>query len=127
MRYITWAPWLLTSRSHELVARAFVMKTILVLVLLGGYFCIIASKFHYTCDVLIGSMVSFLTYGLYHSTLRVAFLPSLQPPLLKCSIYPFIRWFDKHAVDVIVLKTMLRRPQEHCVGSSIVRPADANC
>lgn len=113
IRYMTWAPYLHCTQERCIIASgSFVAKTLAVAVMFAGYFTIIASKFHYTVDVIIGAMMTLLIFQSYHSAVRVAFLPQSQPPLPRwCSLYPFIRWFDKDARDVAVLKLLLLRQQ----------------
>jgi len=114
VRYFAWSPWLPPSSSSRFLPGAFMYKTIAIATMLIGYYVIVASKLHYTADVLVASLLTVLIFQAYHSAVRVAYLPHSQSSVLwSCSIYPFLRWFEQDAADVAYLKlSLLRSPQE---------------
>jgi len=107
LHYTPWAPWTWCNESPSCVSRAFILKVIVIATMLVGYYVIIASKFHYTADVLMGGILSALIFHSYHSAVRVAFLSKSDTP--QWGAHAFLRWFDKDAVDVVVQKIWLSR------------------
>jgi len=113
IRYLPWTPWYQWAASTGLVSFASLLKFILLMTMFAGYYVIIASKFHYSCDVFMGMMLTVMVFQVYHSAVRMAFLPrQRQPQVLRCSLYPFIRWFEADAADVAVLKLCIRRQEQ---------------
>lgn len=108
IRYITWTPWLASSNTSASMSIANLFRTFALTFMFVGYYVIVTSKFHYSVDVIIGSLLTVLIFQGYHSAIRVAFLPQSHPPML-CSIYGFIRWFDKHSADAAMMEKLLQR------------------
>lgn len=103
LHYVHWAPWPEWSNSTSSGMLAF--RILLMLNVLAGYYCIIASKFHYTADVLIGCLMSIFIFQAYHSWLLSAFLHTTKASVL----HRFFTWFEEDAVDLLIVKTMLQR------------------
>jgi len=112
MRYLAWAPWHAHMTSKNMLSVAFLVDSFLVINLLVSMYCIIATRFHYTCDVLVAAMITVMLFQGYHAAVRVAFLPRNEAyPVFAFSLYPFLQWFDDGAVDVAVMKlNMIRNP-----------------
>jgi hypothetical protein len=107
IRYIAWAPVFEWTTKEGLSSLAFWYKVLVVLYTLFGYGVIIVSHFHYSCDVLIASMLSILVFQAYHAGIRSAFWPRTgreSRGLLNMTILAFIRWFEEKAVDARVLQ-----------------------
>jgi len=103
LRYSAWSPWVppSTSSPSSVWSGVLLFKITVIMIMLVGYYVIIASKLHYTADVLVGSFLTVMLFQTYHSVVRVAHFPQMQAPLARrCGIYHFLRWFDKNAVDV---------------------------
>lgn len=110
LHYMAWAPWFQCSTSPGIVSGAFLFKTIAIINMFIGYYVIIASKFHYTSDVLMGFMMTVMTFRAYHLAVRVTLLSSSsRHRFLRCSVAPFLRWFEEDALDVAILKVQLQR------------------
>jgi hypothetical protein len=87
-----------------------ISKVALVANMFVGLFIIVASKTHYTADVLAGFTVTLLTFQAYHAAIGIAFLPETKPALLSsaiCPILPLIRWLDRDSADVAALRRSL--------------------
>lgn len=106
--YADWAPW--PQWCDFSSCATLVFRTSVFLMTLTGYLCIIASKFHYTADVLMGCMLTVFIFQAYHSAVRSAFLPRTKGSvLLRNSFHSFLAWFDEDAVDVAVLRRLLQQ------------------
>jgi len=103
LHYVHWAPW--PEWTNASPWQTFAFRTLLILNMLAGYYCIVASKFHYTADVLIACVLSIFIFQAYHLWLPSALVPTTKPNVLR----GFFAWFDEDAVDVAVVKTMLQR------------------
>lgn len=106
--YADWAPWPEWCNCSSFATLVFRLSVFLMT--LTGYLCIIASKFHYTADVLMGCMLTVFIFQAYHSSVRSAFLPRAKGSvLLRNSFQSFLAWFDEDAVDVAVLRRLLQQ------------------
>lgn len=80
--------------------RAIGALNIIVFMIFLGYYFIIATHFHYTVDVMMGAMITFLTFKGYHHVVRLAFLRDDS----RWSHYSLLIWFERHAKDMKVWK-----------------------
>lgn len=104
MYYSALAPWPGCAASPSLVSWDFLFKSIAFISMVAGYYAIIASKFHYTVDVLVASIVTVLIFAVYHSTVHQV-LKSQPQRFVPRFIVAFIRWFEGGSVDVALLNT----------------------
>eukprot|EP00401_Gymnodinium_catenatum_P039367 CAMPEP_0117490084 /NCGR_PEP_ID=MMETSP0784-20121206/17369_1 /TAXON_ID=39447 /ORGANISM="" /LENGTH=422 /DNA_ID=CAMNT_0005284833 /DNA_START=65 /DNA_END=1330 /DNA_ORIENTATION=- len=97
-KYSAAAPWFeSTVDASACCSRVTVINIVGCAVLLSGYYFIIASRFHYTIDVLIGAMMTFMVVQGYHYAIRVVWLPS-QPRFRPHNA--ILRWYELHAKDL---------------------------
>jgi len=73
-----------------------------------GYYCIIASHFHFTVDVFIGSLMSCIVFISYHHAIEVAPLRMRH----TFSPYRFLLWFEQPALDMILWHKVAARRLE---------------
>lgn len=112
IRFTAWSPWTICITENSVFSFATLFKLVVIFNMLFGYYVIIASKFHYTTDVLIAFMLTILIFEGYHSRMRVAFLPRYeQSTLPRHTIYRWIRWFEDDAADAKVLSKLMRGDQ----------------
>jgi hypothetical protein len=102
--FVDWAPWPQWAASSP--AAVFTFKFGLIANMLVGYYCIIASKLHYTADVLMASMLTILIFQGYHAALRSAFLRQDKgASFYRSPLHSFLVWFDEDAADVLLMKS----------------------
>jgi hypothetical protein len=108
MRYLDWAPWFPPSASNSRFIA--MMKLVLSLCLFAGYYVIVASRFHYTIDVMVGSLFTLLVWKGYHGLVRQEFLPQRKsrPSFLVEGMQRFVCWFEADAVDVKAFQLALK-------------------
>jgi len=112
MRYEQWTPWFGASARAGLQSMVTLLRIALMSQALIGYYVIIASKFHYSADVLVGFLMTLMIFSWYHTAVRIAFLPQgKQSAAMRCTLYPFLRWFEGDAIDVAVLKLHLQQAE----------------
>lgn len=109
IRYAPWAPCLPKSTS---MLGEHLFQILMVLSMFLGYYVIIASKFHYTADVLVAAISTALIFQAYHSAMRLSFLPESKPSLRRFSLYAFLRWFDEDAADADLMKKQFVMSQQ---------------
>lgn len=101
LHYSHWAPWPEWSNASSWAILAF--RCMVILNMLVGYYCIIASKFHYSADVLMGCLLTIFIFQSYHSS--TWFLPSRRVQAFQ----KFFEWFEEDAVDVAVPSVVRER------------------
>merc|ERR1712232_240815 len=100
-RYSPWFEWQIRRDAWSPVILTNMMGCAVVLV---GYFCIIASYFHYTVDVLVGFLLTNLVVLTYHQSIKVAALSKSD----RFFVYSFMRWFEAHALDLRFIRWELK-------------------
>jgi len=89
------SPWTCYSVKHPRRIKV-ILYTLGTLFVISGYYFIVASHFHYTVDVLVGAMMTFLTFRGYHYSARMAWLDKTN----RISLNPCLYWFERHAKDM---------------------------
>lgn len=105
-RYIPLSPWFPWSAQDSQSAFNYFFNLFGCIVLLIGYYCIAASHFNYTIDVMFGAMMSYLVFETYHYVIRVAWLYS------PGAVYPLARWFERYAKDLKFWRARARQDFE---------------
>ncbi|CAE8587673.1 unnamed protein product [Polarella glacialis] len=106
LKYIRTAPWFPSNSSTRWCSTSTVFNVLGVVMLLMGYYFIVASHFHYTIDVLVGAVMTVLVFNMYHFIIKVSMLRKRKSRLC---ISPFFRWLERPAKD---LKCWRRRAAE---------------
>eukprot|EP00928_Gymnodinium_smaydae_P063333 TRINITY_DN46957_c0_g1_i1.p1 TRINITY_DN46957_c0_g1~~TRINITY_DN46957_c0_g1_i1.p1 ORF type:complete len:366 (-),score=15.39 TRINITY_DN46957_c0_g1_i1:8-1105(-) len=94
--YIARSPWFLQNAVDKHLSFQFFLNWVTVIVLLVGYYCIVASRFHYSVDIYIGSILSCLVFHVYHYSINLCWYKSPK----HLSIWPLLRWFELHSKDM---------------------------
>merc|ERR1712113_1036139 len=80
---------------------------------LGGYFCIIATHFHYSVDVWLGFCMTLLVWKGYHVAARIAPAQAVRPNSrvfgLDRLLFIIIAWLESKAKDLEVWHELDRR------------------
>jgi len=95
VKYVRHAPWL--SPSNDWCSVSTACSITWAIATLTGYFFIIASHFHYTVDVLVGSLMTVLVFNYYHTCIHFAVVRKRKSRLC---FWPFLRWFEGPAKDL---------------------------
>lgn len=107
MRYKTLAPWSRLSTDERCCTLPVFFDVLAAFWLLGGYFFITASHFHYTVDVLVGVMMTVLCFNSYHYVVKIIWLRKQHPA--RASFTPFLRWFESDAPDLKIWRLRAQR------------------
>jgi len=109
-KYIRLAPWFECTLRRACCSGLAFTNVVGSIVLVCGYYVIVASHFHYSVDVLVAAMMTFLVVQAYHYAMQMAWLCS---PRRYCSVYRLLLWFERYAKDLrIVRRTMAMRMQD---------------
>lgn len=96
MRYCRKAPWSKYVIDWQL--SDFAIHLAGWLWLCYGWFVISASHFHYTIDVVIAAVLTFICYSYYHSVIYSVWLRKARG--FESPFATFLRWFEAHSYDV---------------------------
>eukprot|EP00933_Yihiella_yeosuensis_P054759 TRINITY_DN5330_c0_g1_i2.p1 TRINITY_DN5330_c0_g1~~TRINITY_DN5330_c0_g1_i2.p1 ORF type:complete len:381 (+),score=33.39 TRINITY_DN5330_c0_g1_i2:42-1184(+) len=96
-KYVRLAPYGDWSASNAMCSLSTVVNTLGILMVIVGYYFIVASHFHYTVDVLVGAMMTLLVFNFYHYLSRVSMLRARRS---RSCLHPFFRWLEWHAKDI---------------------------
>jgi len=113
-RYLKKAPWFRYTITHDWISLA--VDAFCIIWLCGGWYVIAAAHFHYTVDVMVGAMFTFMIYNYYHNVIETCWLKETHP--FQRSLAPFVTWLEKHSVDLkhwraSAQKLMDQRLHEH--------------
>merc|ERR1712232_1186672 len=64
----------------------------------SGWYVIAASHFHYTVDVIVGILMTYLVFYSYHFRIKLIWL-GRPHPLFSC-FRTFLRWYEKPSKDL---------------------------
>merc|ERR1712086_418118 len=85
--------------------------------LLGGWYVICASHFHYTVDVAVGALLTFTVFNGYHTMIKSIWFKDVHP--LKGEVVGrFLRWFEKYSVDLPLWQVLATRSMPPNLESS---------
>lgn len=101
------SPWFVRSLvgRYRVCSLLSLTPMLLVVYVLVGWYVIIASRFHYTADVFIGALLTVFVFKTYHAAIKL--IPVRQD--VRCSIYPFLSWFERDAPDMKLWKQVALR------------------
>lgn len=91
--YNSLAPWFEFMMSQDLVSFQSALNVVGICWLCFGWFVIAASHFHYTVDVLVGALITFVFSMVYSLICQRAWTSKFPGS-------EFIRWFEKDSVDL---------------------------
>jgi len=94
LHYSYLSPW----GRFDVICETCLKYIIGICFILGGYYSIIASHFHYSDDVIVGSVFSLSIYFGYHAMIRLVYLRKVHPASLN--FYAFLRWMERDAKDL---------------------------
>mmetsp|Transcript_82738 Transcript_82738/g.230733 ORF Transcript_82738/g.230733 Transcript_82738/m.230733 type:complete len:352 (+) Transcript_82738:36-1091(+) len=111
-KYSALSPWFEGTVRRRYCGSLTVVYLIGSITLLIGYYCIIASRFHYTVDVLVGAMMTFMVVQGYHYAIRVVWFPS-DPRFTPHNM--ILQWYEWHAKDLKLFRSIMLsvRVQDH--------------
>eukprot|EP00932_Pfiesteria_piscicida_P018774 SRR837773.5621.p2 GENE.SRR837773.5621~~SRR837773.5621.p2 ORF type:complete len:351 (+),score=110.26 SRR837773.5621:76-1053(+) len=100
-RYISLAPWSSYMMNRGWLSLNTFFHVVGYIFTAIGYYCIAGSRFHYTLDVLVGSLVTITTFRAYHDKIELTWLRREHggSDLLDHFLY----WLDAYAKDRKVL------------------------
>jgi len=100
MRYIPLSPWFPYESSHKWLSWSTFVNCSSMVVLLGGYFLIAASHFHYTVDVFVAVIMSSLVFYGYHNIVRINYLHGLGLSRSHHCLVHFADWYECYSKDL---------------------------
>eukprot|EP00928_Gymnodinium_smaydae_P002959 TRINITY_DN1107_c0_g2_i2.p1 TRINITY_DN1107_c0_g2~~TRINITY_DN1107_c0_g2_i2.p1 ORF type:complete len:393 (-),score=7.86 TRINITY_DN1107_c0_g2_i2:243-1337(-) len=95
--YIRRSPWHEHGLSHEWFSTSSGLFMGSCVYMAIGYYCIVASRFHYTVDVLVGILISYFVFHSYHDQIQVMWFR-------KTYLGPFLKWMEAYSKDLILWK-----------------------
>eukprot|EP00929_Paragymnodinium_shiwhaense_P027917 TRINITY_DN16278_c0_g2_i2.p1 TRINITY_DN16278_c0_g2~~TRINITY_DN16278_c0_g2_i2.p1 ORF type:complete len:434 (-),score=7.71 TRINITY_DN16278_c0_g2_i2:349-1563(-) len=95
--YLRRSPWCTLILHKSCISIPTFCDVVAAVWLLYGWYVICASHFHYTVDVMIGAMMTLLTYSSYHGAMKKVWVS--RHPYMK-SVSSFVRWFEWYACDL---------------------------
>lgn len=98
VKYISLAPWTSWEVSRSWVSVNMAVTAVGFGWILTGCYFIIASHFHYTIDVIVGALVTFTLFKVYHSRLELAWLRKVHGG--SGILEPFFYWYERDAKDL---------------------------
>eukprot|EP00928_Gymnodinium_smaydae_P021724 TRINITY_DN18509_c0_g1_i1.p1 TRINITY_DN18509_c0_g1~~TRINITY_DN18509_c0_g1_i1.p1 ORF type:complete len:384 (+),score=39.61 TRINITY_DN18509_c0_g1_i1:151-1302(+) len=113
-KYSPLAPWTTWVASQHCCSVMSFLNVAGVILLLFGYYSIVASHFHYTVDVLFGAMMTFLVFQAYHWAIRVCWIRTSN----RYSLYPLLRWLERDAKDMQLWRERARHSMEGISGGA---------
>lgn len=105
MKYTLDAPW---SPPPRAIAYHYISRILACTYMLVGYYFIIASHFHYTLDVLVGSVLCTLTFHGYHYFLQAAYAERNIP---RYSFKRVLHWLEHYADDLRAERLLQEPPR----------------
>merc|ERR1711879_573828 len=97
-RYVKRSPLFRASVTSRISWTRVLSNILFSMWLIGGWFVIAASHFHYTVDVMVGALFSFEVYNHYHYLIDSIWIKR-QSPYQFFLAMP-LRWLEKHSLDL---------------------------
>eukprot|EP00929_Paragymnodinium_shiwhaense_P027915 TRINITY_DN16278_c0_g1_i2.p1 TRINITY_DN16278_c0_g1~~TRINITY_DN16278_c0_g1_i2.p1 ORF type:complete len:426 (-),score=23.06 TRINITY_DN16278_c0_g1_i2:344-1621(-) len=95
--YMKRSPWCTLILHKSLFSIPTLCDVLAVIWLFYGWYVICASHFHYTVDVMIGAMMTGLTFSSYHGVIKKVWIS--KHPYMK-GVSSLVRWFEWYAYDL---------------------------
>lgn len=108
-RYMKKAPWLRATVAGCSWIRV-VVDIVACLWLCFGWYVIAASHFHYTVDVMVGAMLTFMVYNFYHRWIESIWVDRVYP--FQNPLEHPMRWLEKHSLDLQYLRKCMGEQEE---------------
>lgn len=98
MTYMKPSPWFRSDAEDRIVSVQLFVDVLGIVWLLFGWYVITASHFHYTVDVAVGALLTFVFFSFYHIKIKTIWLEKDRP----CGIClgAFLRWYEMHSLDL---------------------------
>jgi len=118
-RYVKRAPWLKLAVRRRFSWTRVLFDVGAVLWLCFGWYVIAASHFHYTVDVMVGAMLTFMVYNFYHRWIESIWVDRVYP--FQNPFEHAMRWLEGPSHDLKYWRKCIGEPDEAFRGRNTSR------